>query len=91
MSGEERSRPRAFRLDDGKVLVSDADAAAATEFRRSGGVVVRQGASTATAPSPRAAAPAMSFWTRAISARPSRNRRTLSQLPALTTVVAASP
>lgn len=49
MSGEERSRPRAFRLDDGKVLVSDADAAAATEFRRSGGVVV--------APAPDAFAP----------------------------------
>ena len=48
MSGE-RQRPRAFRLDDDKVMVADADAAAAAEFRRAGGTVV--------APAPDAFAP----------------------------------
>ncbi|MDE2362585.1 MAG: TIGR01620 family protein [Hyphomicrobiales bacterium] len=49
MSGEERQRPRAFRLDDAKVLVSDGDPAAAADFRKSGGVVI-QNAPDAFAP-----------------------------------------
>ena len=49
MSGDQRPRPRAFRLDDDKVLVSEPDAPAAAEFRKSGGVVI--------APAPDAFAP----------------------------------
>jgi len=49
MSSDQRPRPRAFRLDGDKVLVADGDAPAASDFRKSGGVVV--------APSPDAFAP----------------------------------
>ena len=49
MSGDQRPRPRAFRLDDDKVLVSDGDPAATAEFRKAGGVVI--------APAPDAFAP----------------------------------
>ena len=49
MSGDQRPRPRAFRLDDDKVLVSEPDAPAAAEFRKTGGVV--------SAPAPDAFAP----------------------------------
>ena len=35
-----RQRPRAFRLDDDKVLVAAPDAPDAAEFRASGGVVI---------------------------------------------------
>lgn len=40
MSGEERQRPRAFRLDDSRVLVADGEAARTESFAKAGGVVV---------------------------------------------------
>lgn len=49
MSSDQRARPRAFRLDNDKVLVADGDAPAASEFRKAGGVVI--------APAPDAFAP----------------------------------
>ena len=39
MNGE-RPRPRAFRLDDDKVMIADGDLAAAAEFRKAGGAVI---------------------------------------------------
>ena len=49
MNGEDRPKPRAFRLDDRNVLVGEPDAPAAAEFRRAGGAVI--------APAPDAFAP----------------------------------
>ncbi len=42
MNGE-RPRPRAFRLDDDKVMIANGDLATAAEFRKTGGAVIAPG------------------------------------------------